>query len=254
MSDGGVPGGMATRKSPRIRTSDASGCNRHGICQKELLAGADGKRTADTMQDDPDYYEILGVLRTAKSADITAAYHTLARKYHPDVGPTDSDSSARFKMISQAYDVLSDDEKRRAYDQRRQARTPARRRSADQCIVPVQPLFADPLLRPRGMPAGPRDIEADLPISPEESLQGGQCDFTVHIEGPCDACRVGPLGEGDICAACQGTGRVQQRHRLQITLPRGLQSGSVIRITGHGKRTNRAVGDLLLRIRIQPYW
>ena len=207
-----------------------------------------------TMQDDPDYYEILGVLRTAKSADITAAYHLLARRYHPDVGATDSESLAKFKMISQAYDVLSDDEKRRAYDQRRQAGTTARPRSADCCIVPVQALFADFISHPRSMRIGPGDVEADLPISPEESLHGGQCEFTVRIEGPCDECQIRPIVEDGICAACQGSGRVHQRRRLQITLPRGLRSGSIIRITGHGKQTTRTVGDLLLRIRIQPYW
>jgi molecular chaperone DnaJ len=64
-----------------------------------------------------DYYEILELQRGAAEKDIKAAYRKLARKYHPDVNPGDSNSEARFKEISEAYQVLSDPKKRRMYDQ-----------------------------------------------------------------------------------------------------------------------------------------
>lgn len=64
-----------------------------------------------------DYYAILGVSRKADQKEIKSAYRRLARKYHPDVNPNDKSAEAKFKEVSEAYEVLSDPEKRKAYDQ-----------------------------------------------------------------------------------------------------------------------------------------
>src|SRR3989442_7640467 len=64
-----------------------------------------------------DYYEILGVQRTAKDEEIQKAYRKLARKYHPDLNPNNKQSEEKFKEIQEAYEVLSDADKRRKYDQ-----------------------------------------------------------------------------------------------------------------------------------------
>src|ERR687888_2126142 len=64
-----------------------------------------------------DYYEVLGVSRTATADDIRKAYRKLARKYHPDVNPGDKSAEEKFKQISEAHDVLSDPKKRKIYDQ-----------------------------------------------------------------------------------------------------------------------------------------
>src|SRR5712692_7243360 len=64
-----------------------------------------------------DYYEVLGVSRTATAGDIKKAYRKLARKYHPDVNPDDTTAEEKFKDVREAYDVLSDPEKRKRYDQ-----------------------------------------------------------------------------------------------------------------------------------------
>src|SRR5262245_40763118 len=63
-----------------------------------------------------DYYEVLGVERTATEVEMKAAFRTLAMKHHPDRNPGDKDCEHRFKEINEAYDVLKDDQKRAAYD------------------------------------------------------------------------------------------------------------------------------------------
>ncbi|MBO7216727.1 MAG: DnaJ domain-containing protein, partial [Clostridia bacterium] len=64
-----------------------------------------------------DYYEVLGVDRSASDADIKKAYRNLAKKYHPDANPGDSTAEAKFKEINEAYSVLSDSETKARYDQ-----------------------------------------------------------------------------------------------------------------------------------------
>lgn len=69
------------------------------------------------MADKRDYYEVLGVDKNADAATIKKAYRTLAKKYHPDANPGNEEAAAKFKEASEAYAVLSDDEKRKQYDQ-----------------------------------------------------------------------------------------------------------------------------------------
>ena len=64
-----------------------------------------------------DYYSILGVSKTANADDIKKSFRRLARKYHPDLNPGDKQAEARFKEVNEAYEVLSDSDKRKKYDQ-----------------------------------------------------------------------------------------------------------------------------------------
>ena len=69
------------------------------------------------MADKRDYYEVLGVSKTASDSELKSAYRKLAKKYHPDVNPGDKEAEAKFKEATEAYSVLGDAEKRRQYDQ-----------------------------------------------------------------------------------------------------------------------------------------
>ena len=69
------------------------------------------------MADKRDYYEVLGVDKSADDATLKKAYRQLAKKYHPDVNPGDKEAEAKFKEATEAYSILSDPDKRRQYDQ-----------------------------------------------------------------------------------------------------------------------------------------
>ena len=64
-----------------------------------------------------DYYEVLGVPKTASKSELKKAFYKLAKKYHPDANPDDKEAEAKFKEANEAYQVLSDDDKRAQYDQ-----------------------------------------------------------------------------------------------------------------------------------------
>ena len=69
------------------------------------------------MADKRDYYEVLGVEKTASDDEIKKAYRKMAKKYHPDLNPDDKEAEAKFKEVGEAYEVLSDADKRAKYDQ-----------------------------------------------------------------------------------------------------------------------------------------
>ncbi|MBQ2437045.1 MAG: DnaJ domain-containing protein, partial [Clostridia bacterium] len=69
------------------------------------------------MPDKRDYYEVLGIDKSASADDIKKAYRKLAKKYHPDLNPDDKEAEVHFKEVNEAYEVLSDQQKRARYDQ-----------------------------------------------------------------------------------------------------------------------------------------
>jgi molecular chaperone DnaJ len=202
-----------------------------------------------------DYYQILGVLRSAKLSEITAAYHALAQQCHPDAGAGDAESLAKFKAIARAYEVLSDDGKRREYDRRfsrsKRSSVPT---SSFGFAAPFKSVDVPSSLTPRMPVRAANDLEIELPIAPEEARFGGPCSFTLDVTSECRDCHGRGSSGNDPCSVCRGTGKSRERRRLEMMLPRGVQSGAIIRIAGQGGRSATSTGDLFVRLRVQPCW
>ncbi len=173
-----------------------------------------------------DYYAILGVPRNATEKEIKAAYRRLARQYHPDVNPGDKQAEEKFKEINEAYQVLSDPEKRAAYD-RYGEQWQAYQRMREQygegfdgapwgAEMPFTSFaeFIEQLLRGGGgttfgFRTAPRDIEHTLEISLDEAIRGTTRTIRLNTEEICSRC--GGTGESterrQSCPACGGRGR-----------------------------------------------
>ncbi|MFE5688513.1 DnaJ domain-containing protein, partial [Streptomyces sp. NPDC056512] len=211
-----------------------------------------------------DFYEVLGVSRTASQDEIQQAYRKLARKYHPDVNK-DPDAEERFKDLNEAYSVLSDPKTRTRYDrfgedfrkipedfdERVAAGAGGGFRARPTAGaggprvryttgfgdgfgaegIDIEDLFGSMFgagAAPGGVPGA--DQEAELPLTVEEAYRGGR--RTVTLAGP--------------------TG---QPRRYEVDVPPGVTDGQRIRLAGEGGRGSgdASAGDLYLRVRIQPH-
>jgi len=168
-----------------------------------------------------DYYEILGVPRNASLEEIKKAYRKLALKYHPDRNPGDKEAEERFKEASEAYDVLSDPEKRQIYDQFGHAGLEGRGFHGFSTFDDIFSAFGDLFSELFGMggrwPRSRRgaDIHVNLRISFLEAAFGKEAEIEIRRQEVCPACR----GEGCqpgthriLCPACGGAGKVSASH------------------------------------------
>ena len=206
-----------------------------------------------------DYYEILGVSRTASADDIKTAYRKLARRYHPDVNKA-PDATAKFKEATAAYEVLSDSKKRRMYDQFGHAGTggfagggggrPRGRPEGAGGFVNFEEMFSsspfagmslqDLLARLAGRgrarrqrgPA-PKGPDAEAPITLDFAQAALGCTTRLQMTGP--------------------DGSVQQ---LDVRIPPGVTDGKRIRVRGKGHPGPGGQGDLYLIARVgkHPYF
>lgn len=211
-----------------------------------------------------DYYKILGVDEDADRKAIKTAYRRMARKYHPDVSD-DKDAEARFKEVSEAYEVLADETKRAEYDQLRkygrggESFEPPpgwqRRGSGDGAGMDqdfsefFSSIFGGGFTRGARAERGPhssedffstrgRDVEVEMPVFLEETLEAQK--KTIEYQLP----------------QYDQSGRSTPRRKtLKVNIPAGVRDGERIRLKGQGAPGfgDGAAGDLYLRIRLVPH-
>jgi len=168
-----------------------------------------------------DYYEVLGVGRDADADELKKAYRKQAMKYHPDRNPGDAEAERRFKDLTEAYDVLKDDQKRAAYDRFGHAAFEQGGQGGARGGFDFAQGFADIFdemfgdfgggRRGRG-PGRGSDLRYNLEISLDDAFRGSQKTIRVPTLGACEACN-GSGGEAGAkpisCPTCQGHGKVR---------------------------------------------
>ena len=228
-----------------------------------------------------DYYNILGVSRSASEREVKQAYRRLARKHHPDINPGDKSAEERFKQINEAYEVLSDKEKRRKYDQfGDQWQYADQFAQAQRQQAPfggftgggstrfhfdggdLGSLFGDLFGGPgaetfsrRARPRRGQDVEHPVEVTLEEAYRGASRVLSLEVEEACSGCG----GSGNIrnvpCSVCRGSGRVTRLKRLEVKIPPGVKDGSRVRIAGKGSPGygGGKSGDLYLVVSVKPH-
>lgn len=220
-----------------------------------------------------DYYDILGVARSAGADEIKKAYRRLAMQYHPDKNAGNKEAEERFKEISEAYEVLSDDEKRRRYDQFGHAGVKSSfgpggfdffrdfTHGADFRDI-FGDLFGGGIFEEAFGQGGNRrsdraargaDLRFDLEITFEESVFGAEHEVTLPVSQECGACRGSGCEPGrnrETCRTCGGRGVVVSASgffRIQQDCPACGGRGEMIT---HPCRTCRGTGVVKSRQKI----
>ena len=254
-----------------------------------------------------DYYEVLGINKSATADQIKSAYRKLAVKYHPDKNPDDKAAEEKFKEASEAYHVLSNSERKQNYDNFGHAAFENGGRGqggfsnfdfSEHFSDIFEDFFGEGFGggRRRGRRANYRgsDLRYDLSITLEEAYKGKKQDIKFstsekcntcsgsgskpgHDAGSCSMCggrgqvrssqgfftvqqtcpQCGGAGEEIThpCSNCGGQGKNQATKRLSVTIPKGVDDGTRIRLSGKGEAGSRGAGsgDLYLFINVHSH-
>jgi molecular chaperone DnaJ len=189
-----------------------------------------------------DYYQVLDVTRTATEVEIKKSYRRLAMKYHPDRNPNDQEAEEKFKEAKEAYEVLTDAEKRAIYDQHGHEGLTARGggggfSAADAFSDIFGDVFGDIF---GGVRRGGRqvyrgaDLRYDLELALEQAVFGHETEIEFTTLGECDTCHGSGAAPGSktvTCDTCNGIGQVRMQQgffSVQQTCPRCKGRGQVI--------------------------
>jgi len=237
-----------------------------------------------------DYYEILGVSKTATKAEIKKAYRRLAMKYHPDKNPGDKEAEEKFKLINEAYQVLSDDEKRAVYDRYGKEGLEGRGYKTDFDFSDIFDMFNDIFGGRYEEYTMPYDIDKVIQIDLdfEEAVYGVSKEIENEYYALCPKCKGTGAeetktcpschGRGSIvigngfmrisqtcpqchgrgfiakktCSECKGKGFIVKKEKVRVDIPAGVDSGMRMRIRGHGNEYPNGRGDLYLLFNVKP--
>jgi molecular chaperone DnaJ len=211
------------------------------------------------MAEKRDYYEVLGVSKGASEAEIKKAYRKLAKPYHPDLNPGDKEAEARFKEVNEAYEVLSDPDKRLKYDQFGHAAFDPSGFGGGSGFTGGFSDFGDIFgdifsgfgdifggARTRSGPQRGESIRIRLSVTFEEAAFGCTKEISVSRIEDCDECGGSGCEKGttaEVCSRCNGTGTVRTSQRIAFgtftsttTCPNCGGSGKIIHQPCHSCR------------------
>ncbi|MET0497927.1 MAG: molecular chaperone DnaJ [Steroidobacteraceae bacterium] len=189
-----------------------------------------------------DYYKVLDLARTATEAEIKKAYRRMAMKFHPDRNPDDAEAEGKFKEAKEAYEVLTDEQKRAIYDQHGHEGLAARGGSGQNAADAFSDIFGDVFgdifggARRGGRSQVFRgaDLRYDLELDLEQAVFGHSADIEFASLSECEVCTGSGAAPGSktvTCETCNGVGQVRMQQgffQVQQTCPRCKGRGQVI--------------------------
>jgi molecular chaperone DnaJ len=191
-----------------------------------------------------DYYEVLGIDKGCSGPELKKAYRRIAMKYHPDRNPDDADAEAKFKEATEAYEILSDDEKRAAYDQFGHAGVDPNAQGgfggagagafSDIFGDVFGDIFGGGGGRSRGGPQRGADLQYTLELDLEQAVKGDSVKIRVPTLVACEPCDGSGAKEGSTpttCGTCGGAGQVRMQQgffSVQQTCPQCRGQGQII--------------------------
>ncbi len=192
-----------------------------------------------------DYYEVLGVVKTADGEEIKRAYRRLAMKYHPDRNQGEGHAAAevKFKECAEAYEVLSDPQKRQRYDQHGFGGVSGQHDFSHMDVGDIFSMFNDIFggggggAARGGRPARGFDLETQVELTLNEVATGAEKSIEFERQDKCETCKGSGAKPGStpvVCVACGGQGRVAQQgfggmFRMVTTCPNCRGRGAVVK-------------------------